>query len=529
MRVKERIANKMLSRFSSQGSMTAELYPEAEKFDGALRRYKSFWSSDNAKLRRLSRIVYFESPAASAILDRFVDLVVGSGLRLQAEPVWSQIGGKYGRDVNLQREWVKRTEKRYHSWAKSYAPGYAKKENWYQIDRKCFFNLLKDGEYFLLLRYAATGKKNPLTVQIIPPENIAGGDTPTNGNELVNGIEYDPAGRAVAYNIYDDKTGNTTRVPRFGSKSGRVFMVHNFLAIDDKQRRGVPYLANCIHEFTKLGDYEVLELQAAIVNALFAVWVEPPVNEDGVPTVGAGAQLKSAAQVEGADTSKVTDEYVDKFSSVDYSKGGMILDGLPAGHKVQSFDTKRPNAGFSNFFDAVKKNIFSSRSMAKSAADLEFNASYSGARGELLILWMAVDRFRDNHGWDLDDDIYKMWLYGEIDRAKIDAPGFYDDEETRNFWAGARWIGNPLPNIDPLKLVNAHEKEQKLGYKTGHQITAERGGGDYQENLAIIKDELAQIAAANEPLERIKQAQPNTGAGGDNHDDEDDGDEEDDK
>jgi hypothetical protein len=68
-----------------------------------------------------------------------------------------------------------------------------------------------------------------------------------------------------------------------------------------------------------------------------------------------------------------------------------------------------------------------------------------------------------------------------------------------------------LPNIDPKKLVDAHVIEQKFGYQTGHKIAAEYGSSDYDENLKTVTEELRQAAAAQEPLERIKQAPPATG------------------
>lgn len=509
------IRAKIISKFmggAPQGSFPSELYPDPEKTRNGLARYTPQVHATNEKLRRMSRMVEFSSPTAAALLGRFVDLVIGSGLRLQAEPVWSIIGGRRANDREYQRAWVKNTEARYRMWARDYDAGYDLKHNLYQIDRKAFEYKLRDGEYFLVLRYAATGRKNPLTIQIIPPENVQSGDKqPAHGNTLENGIEYDATGRAVAYHIYDDKTGHTTRIPRFGSKSGRIFVIHNFLATDEKQRRGVPFLANAIHELMKLGDYEILEIQAAIVNALYAVWIEPPSNEDGQPIINKGTFKKSEIQ-QSQSTPSPTEEYLEQLDQKDYSQGGVVLDALPAGHKPHSFDTKRPNAGFNVFFDAVKKNIASAKGMALSVLDIAFNESYSGARGELLILWNAINRMRENHGWDFEDDIYKMWMWGEVLRGTIDAPGF-EDPEIRRAYCNATWNGMPLPNIDPLKLVNAHVIEQKHGYQTGHQIAAEYGNSDYDENLNIVTEELKKAAAAQEPLERIKQAKQQAGGG----------------
>jgi hypothetical protein len=58
----------------------------------------------------------------------------------------------------------------------------------------------------------------------------------------------------------------------------------------------------------------------------------------------------------------------------------------------------------------------------------------------------------------------------------------------------------------------AHVKEQEYGYKTGDEITAERSGGDYAQNLITIKSELAQVAEANAPMGAIKEISENLSA-----------------
>jgi lambda family phage portal protein len=402
--------------------------------------------------------------------------------------------------------WVRNVEQRYRLWSKSYAPEYNTRRNLYQLSRAAFDYLLQDGEYFALLRYANTSKSNPLTIQLIPPENITGGCATAPGNEVTNGIEYDAYGQAVAYFILDDKTGVTTRVPRFGAKSGRVMMLHNFLSTNEKQLRGVPYLANCIQSIVKLGHYEDLEIQAAIVNALFAVWVKPPDDADGEAVIVKGTPKRATDAAESTtSTNPDTDEYVSRFDTHDVTNGGLILDSLPAGHEVQSFDTKRPNAGFAAFSHEIAKSIAASKGLAISAVELSFNQSYSGARGELLMMWMAIDRYRQNHGFDFEDDIYQMWFLGEVFRRKIDAPGAESSKDLLLAYTNAIWIGNRLPNMDPKNLVEANILEHEHGYKTGSMITAETNGSDYDANLEAIESEFARIAAAQAPMDANKQ------------------------
>ena len=521
IRSRERVISKLFSQRTAHGSMSSELYnqafPDANKYSGALPAYRSFWSSSNEQLRRLSRIAAFESPTGAAMIGGLTDVVVGAGLRLQSEPTWDLIVYELQKerlispakaaemlDPEWQRKWRKNVEQRYKLWAKGYGPSYDNERNLHQIDRDCFRYLLLDGEYFIVLRYNYSRKGNPLSVQIIPPENVQGqAGAIAEGHTIENGIEYDASGAAVAYHILNSRTGEIKRIPRFGSRSGRVFVIHNYLKVTENQKRGVPYLSNVIHELTKLGDYEVLEIQAAIVNALFAVWVKPPDDEDGEASIGGGT-LKKSDTSPTASVDDPTGEYLAKTQTMDFTHGGVIVDSLPAGHEIESFDTKRPNQGFDNFFQAVKRNLSAAKRQPLSVVDLSFNESYSGARGELLLFWMGVEQLRLNHAWDFSDDIYCMWMWGEVDRGRIEAPGFNYDQFLREAYSNAVWTGNQRPDIDPVKSVTAHILEQKQAYKTGHQITAERGGGDYEENLQVVQGEFDSLSEIHKVEEGSK-------------------------
>ena len=199
---------------ASLSGLTAELYPNAEKSAGAMTRSTGYlYQSNNDRLRRLSRIALFESPTGAAMAGRLAEVVVGSGLHLRPQPIWDIIDPNGAMSPEARAKWVRNTEQRYKLWSKSYAPEYNTRRNLPQLSRAAFDYLLQDGEYFALLRYANTAAANPLTIQLIPPENITGGSTNTPGHEVINGIEYDSYGQAIAYFIRDDKTGMTTRVP----------------------------------------------------------------------------------------------------------------------------------------------------------------------------------------------------------------------------------------------------------------------------------------------------------------------------
>jgi lambda family phage portal protein len=494
-----RMTKAIETQMKSTRSMSDELYPSTNQsgpFSGLV-------FTDNTRMRRLSRLAVWQSAPAQELLTRFSDLVVGHGLRLESTPTWRAINTASW--SNEQRaEWTKNTEARYRLWAKSKEIDYTKNMNLFQMEQESIKDLLQDGEYFEVYRYTQTSRRNPMTIQRIPPEDVRtpSGSVVASGNVEHQGIEYNTKGQAVAYHIYDHNTDRTVRVAKVGSRSGRVFVNHVKLG---NKKRGVPFFADSIETLTKLGDWKTLEVQAAIINALFAVWIKPPDDMDGQDTLGSGIGKKSDPVQKN-----ITDQYWQDTDTVNYQEGGVIVDRLPAGHSVESFDTKRPNINFTAFYDTIKRDLATSKGMSLSVMDLKLEGSYSSARGELLLVWNTIVKMRKNIGWSGNDVRYKMWLWGEVASGTIQAPGWNESDEMRDAWSMAEWVGSQRPDIDPLRSVKAAVEDQKMAYKTGKMISAERGGGDYDENLTVVEEELKRVARNQTPLENMQ----NTSIGG---------------
>ena len=471
-------------------------------YGGSTGYTNEMWSQNNAGARRLARIAHAQSPAAQALIGRFTHLVYGPRLDLQATPLFDIIPGA-PQDTETQQKIIKNIETRYKLWARSPRSDYTGNMSHYKRSRMNFEKLLSDGEYFVILRYRQTKKRNPLTIQYIKPENVQRVDSKVlPGNIEENGIEYDSQDRAIAYHILDSKTGRSTRVPRYGTRTGRTLVIHNKI---NGEKRGVSLLAGIITELTKLSDLQALEIQAAVINALFAVWVETPVGGENKTFVK--KQGISGIDGESAESRRnqfSTADFEAKLNRTDFNHGGIVAEGLGEGQKLHSFDTKRPTANFESFFNEVKKNIYAAKGMARSVADYDFDASYSAARGELLVLWLNIMTMRFDHATDYESVIYQMWLWGEIDNNNV--PDFgYSDEFIREAFSYALFTGPVRPDIDPMKSAKAHEVEHENAWKTNQQIAAERGGGDWDENIKRKLSENQQLAEANEPLMRIEK------------------------
>lgn len=498
MAIVKNIAENMTASMQSTRTFPDEFYSTGIK-QGP---YAGLMSNDNSLARDRSRKAMNISPTAQSMVGTLNTFTVGSGLELEAQPAYRLLNLSKEWDITTdqgkekRKEWALNTELRYKMWAKKKDVSYEEDMNRYQQEQTEFERLLVDGEYFEIYRYSNVTKKNPFTIQLIKAEDIRypSGSIVADGNTQENGIEYNSKGVAVAYHIYNYNTLKTVRVLKKGARSGRVFVNHVKLG---SNRRGIGIIAPIIAELMKLGDYQVLELQAAVVNALYAVWVETPSDGPSMPTLTSGI---------GDDAAQTTNELSTEVwererKNLNYNDGGMVIDNLPPGFKVNSHDTKRPNVNFGAFSDQVATNLASAIGQPISVIKKVFKNNYSSSRAELILSWYDIEKYRFNQSMT-NDLVYKMWLWGEVVTGRIEAPGFTESEENRDAWSNAKWIGNQRPDIDPLKSVNAHILEQNRGFRTGKQITSERGGGDYEENLTRTADELQQVADQLEPFNK---------------------------
>ena len=161
-------------------------------------------------------------------------------------------------------------------------------------------------------------------------------------------------GEEVAYYILDSNSNKIKKVDKIGKKSKRLFVIHAANLEYADQTRGLPFLSGVLHELRKISDYSLYELQAAVINAVLAVWVEPSSdNDSSMPFAGVKAKTDLQTPAEDALVEK---KPVDAI----FSKGGLIVQNLKKGEKVNSFDTKRPNVNFDGFTTSIMKYLSSS-------------------------------------------------------------------------------------------------------------------------------------------------------------------------
>jgi len=483
-----------------------------QKYPGAL-GYPSGWNLNHWQLRKRSRIAYWDSAEARALIGRLCQNTVNIGLSMEATPIWELVAPKMTEEK--RREWVQNVEARWRLWANSTEADATGRMTFQQLQGFAFFNTLGEGEVFSVLRYSSDRRRmNPLSIQFVDVDQITGSAKQEDyeaakerGNRIVDGIEVDSAGAEIAYYVTDPETGKTTRIPRYGGKSKRLFVAHPAIIERIGQVRGIPVLANMVHELQKITDYTVAELEAAVINAVFAVWIKPSDSKSSSRALAGALKREQVPAVE--------DPYdrVVPPAPAHIDKPGLLIQNLKAGEEIESFDTKRPNVNFENFSKAVLTKLSASLGIPIEVLFMSFNQNYSASRACLILAWNVFAQWRYFLASSFLNPIKAEWMAAEIAAENISAPGFNDSPVLRAAWLNCDWIGINKPSIDPSKEADAADKRIAAGLLTRERAAQDYNGSEYTQNVERLKIENKELAEANKPLGK-KESKPAFGNNG---------------
>ena len=306
------------------------------------------------------------------------------------------------------------------------------------------------------------GVRLATSLQIIESDRVANPigsiDTPT----LAGGVTRDQFGAAISYRVLRRHPGDmrywtddADEIPAWGD-SGLPIVYHLMRPERPGQIRGIPYLAPVIETLKQLDQYREAELMAAVVGAMFTVFVK---TEDGqeLPVDPNSKDFKLAP--------------------------GAIL-SLNQGEDISTATPGRPNVAFDGFTNAILQQIGVALEIPFELLVKHFTASYSAAQAALVEAWKF---FSERRAWlsvNLCQPVYEAVITEAVSRGKISAPGFLGDPMVRAAYLGSQWVGPPRGCIDQLKEVNAASARVDSGFTTIADECAAISGGDFERTHA---------------------------------------------
>nr|WP_244427592.1 phage portal protein [Bartonella queenslandensis] len=436
-------ARELASWLPSTGSADSDLNPEL------------------ATLVSRSRDLVRNHGVASGAFQTLTDNVVGTGLRLAAQPDYRTLG----RDKTWADIWARQVEALWRSWADTTDCDAAKSLTFAGLTAQIYRSSMLNGEALALPLWL---KDRPFAtaLQLIEPDRLSNPEDRPDTQSLRGGIEIDIYGAPKAYwirkhhpaDVFSSASAEQDwqRVPvetAFGRR--RVLHLHTHERI--AQRRGKPLLTSIMPLFKMLDHYERSELQAAVVNAMIAAFVETPLDSEAIGEMFGGS----------------VDEYLAARNEWKVRlQGGAIIPVFP-GDKISPFTPSRPNSGYGQFVENILRHIGAGLNIPFELLMKDFSkTNYSSARAALMEAWRFFMGRRQWLATYWARPVYELWLEEAIGKGLVEAPNFY---QNRHAWTRSKWIGPGRGWIDPVKEAEASRIRMENGLSTLEEECASQG------------------------------------------------------
>ena len=412
---------------------------------------------------------------AAGALQTITDNVVGTGLRLQATPDWRSLGMTQAE----AREWSRQVETLWRNYAESTEIDAGRNLNFAGLTTLVFRSSLLNGEGLALpIWQPDPGSPFATRLFVLEPDRLSNPNYAFDSRYRRGGIEIDDYGRAIAYHLRTTHPGDIfagyatpgiwERIPAT-TAWGRKRVIFFGEKERPGQTRSKPIFSAVMQQFKQLDRYAGAELDAAVVNAMIAAFVETPMEMDGLLEMygGTGDGVKAYMDAKAQPQNRAR------------LKSGAIVPLYP-GEKLSAFNPGRPASGFAPFMEATLRHLATGLHLPYELLLKDFSkTNYSSARAALLEAWRF---FRSKRAWLSDywaRPVYELWLEEAVNAGLVAAPGFYAN---RAAWCRSRWIGSGRGWVDPVKEAQAAQIRMDSGLSTLEAECAEQGL-DWEEVL----------------------------------------------
>ncbi|OWT67880.1 phage portal protein [Achromobacter marplatensis] len=436
------------------GGHVRDWHPYLGSPDGEVNMYRD-------RLAARSRDLIRNDGWATAAVMRTVDNVIGPDFRPISKPDYRwlrTVTGIKAFDHRWADEFGQAVEANWRSWANDPA-FYCDSErmlSFPQMMQLGFRHHLIDGDSLSMLHWLperiGIGRARYATaVQIMDPDRLSNPQQNFDQQVMRGGVEVDGYGVPTWYHIRRAHQGDWfsagdsvrwDRIPR-ETDWGRPVVVHSFDHDRASQHRGVGFLTPVIQRFKMLIKYDSTELDAAIINAFFAAYIQSPFDPDLVEEALSGSEKVSAYQHERS-----------QFHQERRTRMGDVgMTHLYPGETIGTVASSRPSSNFASFESAMLRHFSAGTGLAAQQISQNWaEVNYSAYRSAMLEAWKTFSRRRIGFASGQAHPIYCAWLEEsmEVDDYPMpkNAPEFI---EARAAYARAKWMGPGRGLVDIVK------------------------------------------------------------------------------
>lgn len=421
---------------------------------------------------------------ASAGVQKKLDMAIGGGWRLSCKPDFRALG----QTPEWAAEWSTKVEAlwRAHTTDPRRFVDLERELDFSGLIGLKFRHFTIDGESLSVLRWKPRGGMFATCEQIIDPDRLSNPNWRADTELVRGGKERDSDGATIAYYIRSAHPGEIYQGARRAvwdrvereTEWGRPIVIHHYEPSRAGESRPVSPLAPILAKFRMLGRYDQAELQAAILNAVFAAFLETPFSGEEITQ-----NMDNVIEYQNLreETHKRTGLRVD----------GVNLNLLAPGEKFNMSQAVRPAVAFAAFEAACLRNCASAMGISYEQMSMDWSqTNYSSARGALMEVWRHITARKSHFASGAVMPHYMAWMEEAIDRGYLEtppgAPSFW---EAPVAYLGADWIGPARGWVDPVKEAQGSQLRQEAGVSTLEKEAAEQGG-DYKEIMIQRRREM---------------------------------------
>ena len=456
------------------------------------------WSS-----RQNIRALCSESMQGRALITRFVETCVNTGIILQSAPQASIIGIT----PDAAREWGKARSKEFGLWASSKDVDVRGQFNFYQKQQQYHWYQQRDNDIFVRFHYSDDPSlMSPVQLSFVDPNQVRpGADFTDTGGSLFcsnDGIERDVNGKEIAYYVQiktPEREYKEVRIPRY-TDDGLPLMTHAYRAEYANQGRGYTLLYHAIQWLEKITDLTLSHIVKAINQSNIVMGVKPskdapasnPFEDLARSQQDMLDQMIVDAESEGVDW-RDNVRYVPIKEATMNAPGSIGVFSLQEGEELQPFENTAPAVGFGEFVNTFVTQLSAASGMSIEVLWNKFGQNYSASRATLILFYKVLAMWREDIKNDFIKVVYEAWLRAEIASGRVQAPG-WEDPRIRNAWLNIDIIADPMPSINPVDEMKASAWAHVLGYDDLDSGARKYNGSSGEQNREKLREQFAELA-----------------------------------
>lgn len=480
---------------------------DGEKNAGELGPIKSYLP-DYGVLRQRSWDVFLDSLVCQIVIKKYTSWTIGKGLKLQSEPETLVLEDE---GININKEkWTRLLEARFRLFKRSRRADYSNMSSLNILESEAFKNAKVGGDVLVILRYIKGEIKVQLIdgAHVVSPNNFTGNERfphiLDNGNRILHGIEIAPNGEHVAFHVVKPSINSynfrTERIPARGRKNG---MLMAFMVYGSKYRldsvRGLPLLSVILETAKKMERYHDATLGSAEERQKIAYTIEHQAFSTGENPIANQTVIARNTLLNNPNGELPKDSLGDELADKIAASTMKQTFNLPLGAAMKEVTSKNELY----FKDFIEKNIditCAGVEIPPNVAMSKYDANFSASRAALKDWDNTLNIQREYFSQQFLQPIFEFFFFIQVHLRKIKAPGYINAMERNDFmlleaYYKTRFVGVPVPHIDPVKEVEA--ERLKLGdaalaipLTTVEQSTEKLGEGDSETNLEQFAIEL---------------------------------------